>query len=345
MTFLNSRLLSLISFLLLLLILVSLVYFFIIPPNIISPQIPLESPLDLSPQKPLVIKFDRPFSKKINAAITPKVPGTWNSTYSTLTFSPTVVLEDDAEYVISLTNILPYAWLFPSLSKNYLFILKTPPHALPQITESITFTPAPPPTPTPASETVSLAIPLYKQHYKFTCFTTAAKMALGFRKIEIDEVKFLDEIGYDKTKRNFVTNSWGNPNLGVVGTINGQGEGGYGAHWDPVAKAMSQHTRVEVKRNWTLAEMLTAVKAGNPVMVWWVNGVWPAKDISWNTSSGEKVYTVNGMHVEVVRGYSGTPENPEYIYTNDPWRGKRQYKPEVFKELWKWFENTAIIVY
>ena len=79
-------------------------------------------------------------------------------------------------------------------------------------------------------------------------------------------------------------------------------------------------------------------------MVWWVNGVWPAKDVSWNLPSGEKVYTVNGMHVEVVKGWIGSQNNPAYILTNDPWRGERRYTPQAFYDLWRWFGNTAVIV-
>ncbi len=195
-------------------------------------------------------------------------------------------------------------------------------------------------------KTFVLDVPLYKQHHSFTCFSIAAKMALGYRGITgIDEIGFMNEIGYDSTPRNFTTNSWGDPNLGVVGTYNGSGPGGYGAHWGPVSNALSKYRNVEVKRNWNIKSLLETVRQGNPVMVWWVNGVWPAKDVSWFAPSGEKVYTVNGMHVEVIKGWVGDQQNPDYILTNDPWRGNRRYTQSQFLNLWKWFSNTGVIVY
>lgn len=171
-------------------------------------------------------------------------------------------------------------------------------------------------------------------------------MALGYKGVTgIGEVGFMEEIGYQNVNRNFTTNTWGNPNEGVVGTYDGSGPGGYGAHWDPVANAMSKYRKTEVKRHWNIPDMLDVVRQGNPVMVWWVNGVWPAKDISWNLPNGERVYTVNGMHVEVVKGWVGDVQDPEAILTNDPWRGNRRYTQSQFLNLWKWFDNTAVVVY
>jgi uncharacterized protein YvpB len=130
-----------------------------------------------------------------------------------------------------------------------------------------------------------------------------------------------------------------------VGTYNGSGDGGYGVHWQPVAQALAKHRQVEVLQNSSIAQILSKVKAGYPVIVWWVNGVWPAKELFWNNSQGETIRAVNGMHVEIVTGWAGNQNNPDYIFTNDPWRGFRQYTPETFTTLWRWFNNTAVVVY
>ncbi len=198
---------------------------------------------------------------------------------------------------------------------------------------------------TTAPTTFSLNLPLYKQHHTFTCYSAASQMVLAFRDVKVGELSFLDEVGFETTPRNYVSNTWGDPQSGIVGTYNGSGAGGYGAHWQPVAKAIAKYRQVEIKENWNIPEMLEKVKAGNPVMVWWVNGVWPAKELIWNNADGLPVRGVNGMHVEVVKGWVGDQNNPTYILTNDPWRGYRQYKPEAFLNLWKWFNNTAVIVY
>ncbi len=324
------------------------IYWFFLPPQIIYPPTPLETPLLVNSDKPLTLVFDRPFSRVIQASISPSVTGHWQPSNRWFPrryiFTPNQSLDYDTEYVVSVDKILPVGWIKLSQTKSYLFVFSTPPDpnptpVLPSPTTTIN------PTPTPLASHIKLDVPLYKQHYTFTCYSTAAKMALAYRQVKIDEVGFLDEIGYDTTPRNYALNVWGDPNQGVVGTYTGKGVGGYGVHWQPVAKAMSRYRQIEVKEQWNLTSLLETVAAGNPVMVWWVNGVWPAKDISWNNTQGDKVYTVNGMHVEVVTGFDGTPQNPEKIFTNDPWRGYRQYTPESFQALWKWFNQTALVVY
>jgi hypothetical protein len=190
-----------------------------------------------------------------------------------------------------------------------------------------------------------LEVPLFSQNYSFTCFSVATQMVLAYYDITgLNELAISQAIGYENQARNFRTNTWGDPNKGIVGTHDGSGSGGYGSHWDPVAAYISQFRDVEVRRQWNIADMLSEVSLGYPIMVWWVNGVWPAKDVSWNTPDGNRVYTVNGMHVEVVRGWQGDINNPDLIFTNDPWRGRRSYTPDQFSNLWKWFDNTAVIV-
>jgi uncharacterized protein YvpB len=195
-------------------------------------------------------------------------------------------------------------------------------------------------------ETFSLDIPLLKQHHAFSCYSTAANMILAYRGVTgVDELSFMDEVGHDDTPRNFLKNIWGNPNQAIVGSLDGEKSGGYGAHWGPVSKTIGKYRPTEVKTNWNINELLDKVYEGNPVIVWWVNGVWPTRDISWSLPSGEEIYAVSGMHTEVVTGWVGDQTDPVYILTNDPWRGKRRYTQKQFENLWKWFQNTAVIVY
>jgi uncharacterized protein YvpB len=414
--------------------LVSLVWGYVIlarTPHVVYPQGPIDIPLALGPDKPLVITFDRPINRLIEGQITPKIAGQWRlqSNYpipllfNQLAFYPETSLLDGQEYTTSLNNILPAAWIFlDKQAAQYLFVFQAAasapinagplpeiavistdpaasasnvltdktliinfnqplnPNKLPPVinispaqeltlsteSHSLLATPAgtftfnqvyqvsvmPPLLPTPYTfsfKTVpyqyKLKVPLYKQHQKFTCFSAAAQMVLGYYDVKVGEISFLDEIGYDQTKRNYLTNVWGDPNGGIVGTYNGSGDGGYGVHWQPVAQALAKHRQVEVLQNSSIAQILSKVKAGYPVIVWWVNGVWPAKELFWNNSQGETIRAVNGMHVEIVTGWAGNQNNPDYIFTNDPWRGFRQYSPETFTTLWRWFNNTAVVVY
>lgn len=326
---------------------------FIPTPSLIFPHAPINQPIDLSPSQPLTIIFNRPFSRQIQPTLTPPLQGEWRYAtgsygpffFNQLKFYPTDIPKGDTEYVVSINRILPLTWLSLKQASKTLFVFSTPPStsssSIPKTSPLPTLTPTP--TPLNFHENVKLDVPLLKQHYTFTCYSAAAQMVLAYRGIETTELGFLEEIGYDKTPRQFPGNIWGDPAKGIVG--NYDGNNGYGVHWGPVATALSRYRQVEVKEAWNLEALLQTVKAGNPVMVWWVNGVWPAKELFWNTSEGAQVRAVNGMHVEVVVGYEGTPQNPIRIFTNDPWRGYRHYQPEVFQSLWHWFNQTAIIVY
>jgi uncharacterized protein YvpB len=340
----SSRSLIIIASFLFILLLGILGFIFIPSPAIMSPPLPLFSPLIVSPHTPLEIIFDRPISRELKPKLIPAVPGKWKfqtgrfGIFFTdrLTFYPESELKSNQEYIVSLERVLPVTWLSLNQAERYLFIFSTPPQTL-----AI----APPEVPTPSIKHVQLDVPLIKQHYTFTCYSAASQMVLSYRGVNtISELGFLDEIGFDSTARQYTPNIWGDPSQGIVGTYNGVG-GGYGVHWQPVANALKKYRTVAVKENWTTAELLRSVESGNPVMVWWINGVWPAKELFWQSAEGQKVRAVNGVHVEVVTGFVGSPENPSVIYTNDPWRGYRQYNPEVFETLWKWFNNTAIIIY
>ena len=353
MKLLNNPKFWLFPLLVILLILGYTSYLLFFPPQLVSPQLPLSGTTSFSPSAPLTLRFNRPVHPLVRGQLTPAIDGFWSLTRSryslfpnTLIFSPTLNPPANTEVLVTLDHILPLGWLnFQKQSKSIAFILKThpaatlnalnPPESRPEFMATY-------PTPTyPATH--KLPIPQYYQHHTYTCYSAAAKMALAYRGVTIDEIGFLSEIGFDSTKRNYATNLWGDPNQGIVGAMDGNQGGGYGAHWQPVANAISKYRPVEVKQNWNLTDLLATVATGSPVMVWWVNGVWPAKDISWNTSNG-RVYTVNGMHVEVVTGYEGLVEKPQLIYTNDPWRGARQYHPDTFSNLWRWFSNTAIVI-
>ncbi|MCR4263701.1 MAG: C39 family peptidase [Candidatus Roizmanbacteria bacterium] len=337
-------------------------------PVLTHPKLPLFDPVDISQESPLLVRFDRPINPSVLFEINPPVAGAWKITHSwpglipsnAAIFTPSSPVTPGTEYSVAIDSFSP---LQPD--ERILFVFKT--------SESEVKTPGEAPDAekhaevsvnleantnedgqktetidtdnTEAETEFRLQVPLIHQQYTFGCFSAAARMTLAYYGVTgIGEVEFIDMVGKDNTERNFVSNIWGNPNAAVVGTIDGSGPGGYGTHWDPVARVLNQYRPTEVKRHTTVPEILSEVSKGYPVMVWWVNGVWPARDVSWNLPDGSKVYTVNGMHVEVVTGWKGPMDNPTTIYTNDPWRGYRAYTRGQFDQLWKWFDNTAVIV-
>lgn len=277
-----------------------------------------------------LVKLD-PADQAINIDTTAPIYLTFNQPptkdpINFVTFKPAITFESNLE-----DNLLT---LTPETPLDY----QTQYHLLiPELNFQTSFT--------TAAETFRLPVPLLKQHFKFSCYAAASQMVLAYYQApSLTETEIVETIGYDPTPRKIIGNIWGDPDTGVVGTIDGSGDGGYGVHWQPVADFIGKFRSVSVQRQWSLSALLTEVNQGYPVMVWWVNGVWPAKNLSWNSAIGKEVRAVNGLHVEVVTGYVGSLNHPDYILTNDPWRGQRRYTPETFTSLWSWFDQTAVVI-
>ncbi len=190
-------------------------------------------------------------------------------------------------------------------------------------------------------EKFQLAVPLFKQELQFECNLTAASMLLNYYGHKVSKEQIFQGIPKDSTPFDPVKGIWGDPELGFVGDITGRTKG-YGVHWQPVMEYISRFRPVQLKRNWNLAELLQTVKSGQPVMLWWQNGRSARDVLSWKTPAGKQIDAINGMHSEIVIGFEGGQESPEYILVNDPWRGFRRVHISEFTELWKLYSNTAI---
>lgn len=333
-------------------------------PEMVEPELPLFDPIEVGPEQPLEIRFDRPVALNVTGQMVPDVPGRWvmgrnrfGPLIDSLWFFPYEELPE-GEYQVEVTNVESVLRVRKTRSYLFVFSIDSGENArTSNLTEQgdgfeglLTSSDSGDVGDVVADdsgvtkEDWRLEVPLYRQQSTFTCFAAASRMALAYRDVNVSELGFWGEIAREDVARNYLTNVWGDPNRGVVGTYDGSGEGGYGAHWGPVAEALEKYVEVEVKRNWNVDEILAEVGDGNPVMVWWINGVWPAKELYWKTPEGEEVRGANGMHVEVVVGWQGAQDDPDYILTNDPWRGNRKYTREQFESLWKWFDNTGVVV-
>lgn len=206
---------------------------------------------------------------------------------------------------------------------------------------------------TTKQQSVVLNVPSYAQSHMYSCMAVAARDALAYRGVYLSENYILSLIGYDKTpfsgKWGDPNAIWGDPYSGIVGDVDGRSGGvnwGYGAYWGPTAKAISKYRPTEIKSGWTVQGIAQEIAKGNPVLVWWVNGVWPAYTVKWKTPSGKSIRGVNSMHVQTVKGFTGTVENPTSFIVNDSGYGYPQttYSVSTFKAKWSWFGNTAVVV-
>lgn len=205
---------------------------------------------------------------------------------------------------------------------------------------------------TTASNVTLIDVPWYKQTESFTCNVQATNMVLAFKGIYVGEqgVKNLMGIGepFNKT-----AGTGGNPYEEWVNY--------YGVYWTRVSAVLtSQGVSNQIKTNWNVYDLAKEVEAGHPSILWWYND-WTSwgpngenKWNTWTTPGGQTIWGMNGMHSEVVVGFSGSVDNPTGFYTNDPWRGKnRYYSVEKFKSLWATLynptagipSNIAIVIY
>ncbi len=273
--------------------------------------------------KTLIITFNQAVdhtSAEKAFSIDPTIAGGFSWKGNALTFTPSTNYENSKGYTI---NIASGVKSISGLDSNQIFSSRF----------------------TTIDQVVKLDIPFYKQEHYYTCGIAAARMAMAYKGVKMSELAILDEVGYDSTPLSSDGSVWGNPNAGFVGTLMGQPKGtGYGVHWGPVAKAINNHLPAEVKSGWNVQGIATEIAAGNPVIIFWVNGIWPSYERSWKTTDGTSVRAVNGMHAVVVNGFSGTVSNPKSFTVTDPWWPRKSYDVSLFNSYWKWFGNTAIVV-
>lgn len=213
------------------------------------------------------------------------------------------------------------------------------------------------------NQTVMLSVPAYRQAHVYSCMIAAARSALAFRGKNLSESAIIAAVGIDSTKWSGTWGGsngvWGDPDAAIVGPLDNAAATspagksttnvywGYGSHWGPIARAMNSFgVDTEVKSGMTVSDLARSIADGRPVIVWWVNGIWPSYEVRWKTPSGKSVRGVNGMHVQVVRGFTGPVENPVSFTVTDSGYGYpgRTYDVGTFKAKWGWFGNTGIVV-
>ncbi len=233
---------------------------------------------------------------------------------------------------------------------------------LPETSRLANVTPTPTTIPTPSTfplhngDETFLKLKVINQEAEFACNVTAAAIVLQYRGVNVKPMEIYDALPKQTIKKE--NGFWGNPNLGYVGNIYGEYGGdksdGYGVHWDPINQYISKFRKSEVKHDWNLADLLKEVDRDNPVILWWQNGYVSADILSWKTydANGNVVEFngVEGMHSAIVVGYKGDINDPQQIIVDDPWADRwdnhyAYYDIQRFKDLWRFYGNTAIVVY
>lgn len=212
-------------------------------------------------------------------------------------------------------------------------------------------------------QSVMLKVPAYAQTHVYSCMIAAARSALAFRGVSVTESNIISKVGRDSTSWSGTWGGsngvWGDPESDIVGPLdNGAATSpagktttnvywGYGSHWGPISSALTSYgVANEVRTGLTVQDLAQSLSDGNPIIIWWVNGIWPSYEVNWKTPGGKSIRGVNGLHVQVVRGFTGSVENPVSFTVTDSGYGYpgRAYDVGTFKAKWSWFGNTGIIV-
>lgn len=203
-----------------------------------------------------------------------------------------------------------------------------------------------------------LDIELIKQIYPLSCESASLQMALKHYKIDIDQDKILQQIGYSEPKE--ITEKdgqlyWGDPNLGFVGdpkgwfynTKNGEQSLKYATGWGvnngPVLKvAKLYRPNSYLVDNGTIDQVKSALNNGNPVIWWHRRDDIIDEKIQITTQLG-KTIEYQQMHVALVVGHYQKDGVTTYKI-NDPYFGAYEIDENSFLRLWGRHDNQLVVV-
>lgn len=192
-------------------------------------------------------------------------------------------------------------------------------------------------------QTTLLQIAVDYQDRPLSCEAAALKMALAYKGVSVSEGMIMSYVGYNTTGARQGT-IWGDPYLGFVGDIDGhQNTTGYGVYWDPIAAAGGHWRSTEAFTNWTTEQILTAIAAGDPVVLW---GIYPGGYYDpWQTAAGKPITAWKGEHARTIVGFVGTPADPEQIIINDPISGRLYWSRGTFEANAATFHFSGVVVH
>ncbi len=194
------------------------------------------------------------------------------------------------------------------------------------------------------------------QDSNYSCSVASLKMGLAWKGKNANETDIIyNQIGiYDQPMSGCPTCTWADPNKYFVGFPNGSGTQGngqtaYGVHWAPVRQVYSNYgVTTELRRNWNTTGLAQTLNAGNPVQIWWWNGVSGAGErTDWRNveNPSQTIESIRGMHSILVVGFNGDPSNPTSFIALDPWWGYQTYSVAKFNVQWPKLQNTGVIIY
>jgi uncharacterized protein YvpB len=178
------------------------------------------------------------------------------------------------------------------------------------------------------------------------CEVTSLTMLLDFAGKKLNKLDVAHLIEYDPTPKvtdkynQYQILTWGNPDKGFVGKMNGT-DTGYGVYHEPLFRLLNKllpNQGVDLTGQ-SFEKMLQSVSDGIPVIAWTTTDFSPS-DIweDWNSPTG-KIHATFKEHAVLVVGY-----DQNSIYVNDPLDGTagKQVDRKEFETTWVQMGKQAI---
>jgi len=197
----------------------------------------------------------------------------------------------------------------------------------------------------PVKPAVKLAVPYHHQEHALSCEVASLLMALNYKGVKVTESELIKELPISDPGPRHQDNTWGDPNLGFVGNIDGtMPNTGYGVYEQPIYDLASKYRQAKIINNPVLADLITELGNNNPVVVWGVV-VGRSKDISWKTPEGQVITAQLDEHARTLIGFTGTSDNPKLMILLDPLYGEVRLSVKDFLKNWELLEKKAVVIY
>jgi len=197
----------------------------------------------------------------------------------------------------------------------------------------------------PYSPAVKLKVAYHKQEHALSCEIASLLMALKYKTVSVTESELIARIPVaDAGARDRKNNTWGDPNLGFVGNIDGKMPNtGYGVYEQPIYDVAVKYRPAKIIIDGSLNDLIAELINDNPVVVWGTAG--SGKDISWKTSEGKIIPARYIEHARLLIGFTGTSEKPEKMILLDPVYGEIKMSVKSFMQNWELMDKRAVVVY
>ena len=197
----------------------------------------------------------------------------------------------------------------------------------------------------PTGITAALDVPFHKQEHALSCEIASLRSALLAIGVDVPESILLDALPFDATRKQMEgkeIGTWGDPDKGFVGDINGRmPTTGYGVHAPALATVAELYAVPLRIRADDAAALVRAIDARHPVIVWSTLGTAP-RSMTWKTPEGKQVRAAAYEHTLVVTGYRGSAERIEAIEVVDPQTGLREESWETFTWRTGFLDHQAL---